>query len=359
MYNFRCAIVRERNINFAQLAETKLSPREPGGGATSELAVIRKYHSNYFPHTERILPHFRVKLSRDRIIFSANTVIERSSFNFSSVKRSLCNFILESPIFELEDEKTSLATERVFFLSSSCANARARRLTPSRYNGRGRYYNTSERRRLHNTCPLCRASDCWNPDRIWFPATLFCLSNEILREIWRPAAPAQELVNSIVRNRITRAVRLIFHSPTLPHRNFLPPLRVRDHLARLLLFSLLSLVRRRAPRPGTCRGSYARTRIFVITERVRQTRVSLYAAAEFLPRRVTWEENPVSTVYLYCYILCLNILTSPCASATSPPPHLCIIDIPIWYITILTYLHDIIISIFLRNDVKMHVSRSL
>lgn len=115
---------------------------------------------------------------------------------------------------------------------------------------------------------------------------LFCLPNEILREIWRPVAPAQELVNSIVRNRITRAVRLIFHSPTLPRRILSSSSACpRPPRAPPPLF-FLSLVRRRAPRPGTCRGSYARTRIFVITKRVRETRVSLYAA-KFLPRRVT------------------------------------------------------------------------
>lgn len=46
-----------------------------------------------------------------------------------------------------------------------------------------------ERRRLHNTCPLCRARGCWNPVGFYF-LRLFCLSNEILREIWHPAAPA-------------------------------------------------------------------------------------------------------------------------------------------------------------------------
>jgi len=82
----------------------------------------------------------------------------------------------------------------------------------------GGIINTSERRRLHNTRPLCRARGLLKSGMGFYFLRLFCLPNEILREIWRPIAPAQELVNSIVRNRITRAVRLIFHSPTLPRR---------------------------------------------------------------------------------------------------------------------------------------------
>lgn len=78
--------------------------------------------------------------------------------------------------------------------------------------------------------------------RILFPATLFCLSNEILREIWRAAARVCR--NSIVRNRITRAVRLIFQSSTLFLIGGLSSSPLRMTLLFFLLFS--SPLRRRS-----------------------------------------------------------------------------------------------------------------
>jgi len=85
---------------------------------------------------------------------------------------------------------------------------------------------------------------------------------------------ARSSVNSIVRNRITRAVRLIFQSPSLPRW-------ILSYSSFCFLFFPLfspspsSNPSAAAPRPGTCRDPYARTRIFVITdERVRETRAS-------------------------------------------------------------------------------------
>lgn len=140
--------------------------------------------------------------------------------------------------------------------------------------------------------------------------------------------PVREPVNSIVRNRITRAVRLIFRSSTLPHR-ILSSSTPRDYRARafsslFFLFLVYHRHRRRTPRPGTCRGPYARTRIFVIT-RPGEPRVFLPL---FTPPRnfyfvdVTREEIlhlHFSIVFEY-----LDISARLHISIISLPSHLCI-----------------------------------
>lgn len=153
----------------------------------------------------------------------------------------------------------------------------------------------------------------------------FCLSNEILREIWRPLPPrlshlqppqpgqARVPVNSIVLNRITRAVRLIFPARRLFLIGyFLRPPRIRDPPLPLdAVSSFFSFPRPppRAPRPGTCRGSYARRYThFRNYERARprDANLSFFIPPEFLPRRRYPRRDSVY-IFIFYLFLCLDI----------------------------------------------------
>jgi len=163
--------------------------------------------------------------------------------------------------------------------------------------------------------------------RILFPATL-CLSNEILREIWRPAASASPGVCELDRtepNYTGRSLDIPLVDSSSSDTFFLyPPTTFSS-------FSFFSLPVRSSATWNVPRSLRTYTH-FRNYERARP-RISLCTAAEFLSRRRYLKRKPASP----CFFISLFQI----------------------FVSLHISIYVIIISTFLRYHIKLCVSGSL